>query len=42
MALSRSLGRGGSRSSRYAERDAVDVDAPLTNGVEADDESVWS
>jgi hypothetical protein len=25
-----------------AERDAVDVDAPLTNGVEADGESVWS
>jgi hypothetical protein len=25
-----------------AERDAVDVDAPLTNGVEADGEVVWS
>ena len=25
-----------------AERDAVDVDAPLTNGVEADGEDVWS
>jgi hypothetical protein len=25
-----------------AERDAVDVDAPLTNGTEADGESVWS
>jgi hypothetical protein len=25
-----------------AERDAVDVDAPLTNGVEADGEIVWS
>jgi hypothetical protein len=25
-----------------AERDAVDVDAPLTNGVDADGEDVWS
>ena len=25
-----------------AERDAVDVDAPLTNGAEADGEVVWS
>src|SRR5476651_2164752 len=33
---SRSSRRGGSRSSRYAERDAVDVDAPLTKGVETD------
>jgi hypothetical protein len=25
-----------------AERDAVDVDVPLTNGTEADGEAVWS
>jgi hypothetical protein len=25
-----------------AERDAVDADTPLTNGVEADGEVVWS
>jgi hypothetical protein len=34
--------RGVSRSSRTLERDAVDVDAPLTNGVDADGEVVWS
>jgi hypothetical protein len=33
---------GGSRSSRYAERDAVDADEPLTNGFEADGQVVWS
>jgi hypothetical protein len=25
-----------------AGRDAVDADAPITNGVEADGENVWS
>jgi hypothetical protein len=25
-----------------AGRDAVDVDAPITNGAEADGEAVWS
>jgi hypothetical protein len=39
---SRSFQRGGSRSSRYVERDAVDVEAPLTNGAEADGQVVWS
>jgi hypothetical protein len=39
---SRSFQGGGSRSSRYVGRDAVDVDTPLTNGVEADGEDVWS
>ncbi len=34
--------RGGSRSSRNAGRDAVDVDVPITNGTEADGEVVWS
>jgi hypothetical protein len=33
---------GGSRSSRYVGRDAMDVDALLTNSAEADGESVWS
>jgi hypothetical protein len=34
--------RGGSRSSRNARWDAVDADAPLTNGAEAYGEDVWS
>jgi hypothetical protein len=34
--------RGESRSSRNAGRDAVDADAPITNGAEADGEDVWS
>jgi hypothetical protein len=34
--------RGGSRSSRNARWDAVDVDVPLTNGTEAYGEVVWS
>jgi hypothetical protein len=34
--------RGGSRSSRNARWDAVDADAPLTNGTDADGEVVWS
>jgi hypothetical protein len=42
LVSSRSFQGGGSRSSRYVERDAVDVDAPLTNGAEADGKSVWS
>jgi hypothetical protein len=29
-------------SSRTLERDAVDADAPITNGTEADGEAVWS
>ena len=39
---SRSNQRGGSRSSRNAGRDAVDADAPITNGADADGEVVWS
>ena len=34
--------RGGSRSSRNARWDAVDVDVPTTNGTEAYGEVVWS
>jgi hypothetical protein len=33
--------RGGSRSSRNARWDAVDAEAPLTNGADADGEVVW-
>ena len=29
-------------TSRNAERDAVDVEVPLTNGTDADGEVVWS
>ena len=42
MRASRSNERGGSRSSRNAERDAVDADAPITNGADADGAVVWS
>jgi hypothetical protein len=34
--------RGGSRSSRNARWDAVDVDVSLTNGTETYGEVVWS
>jgi hypothetical protein len=33
--------RGGSRSSRNARWDAVDAEAPLTNGADADGEGAW-
>jgi hypothetical protein len=33
---------GRSRSSRNVARDAVDVEVPLTSGVKADGEIVWS
>jgi hypothetical protein len=39
---SRSSKGGGSRSSRYAERDAMDADALLTKGADADGQDVWS
>jgi hypothetical protein len=40
--LSRSFQKGRLAIVTDAERDAVDVDAPLTNGAEADGKNVWS
>jgi hypothetical protein len=34
--------RGALAIATDVERDAVDADAPITNGVEADGEGVWS
>ena len=39
---SRSFQKGRLAIVTDAERDAVDADAPLTNGAEADGEVVWS
>jgi hypothetical protein len=39
---SRSFQKGRLAIVTNAERDAVDVDAPLTNGAKADGEIVWS